>query len=164
MFHELVTNSAKYGGLTSPSGSILIDAEMRSDGEAHLKWRENGGPPVKEPERKGFGTTIIEHSVPYELQGQAEMRFAASGVEADFVLPAKFVRPSQEGSDSATGHTSLVSGEVTLNGHCLVLEDNMVIALDASEMLKALGANSVSTASRIKIKTDTFSQRDACQR
>lgn len=157
VFHELVTNSAKYGGLTSPSGSILIDVEMRSDGEAHLKWRENGGPPVKEPERKGFGTTIIEHSVPYELQGQAEMRFAASGVEADFVLPAKFVRPSQEGSDSATGHTSLVSGEVTLNGHCLVLEDNMVIALDASEMLKALGANSVSTASTVSQALDALS-------
>ena len=55
-------------------------------------WRETGGPVVKPPARRGFGTTLIERSIPFELKGETKIRYELTGVEARFVVPATFVR------------------------------------------------------------------------
>ncbi|GIT90521.1 signal transduction histidine kinase [Jannaschia pagri] len=150
VIHELVTNSAKYGALNDSSGSVRLDVRLQPDGAAKISWRDENGPPVQAPTRRGFGTTIIERSIPFELQGQAEVRYRMTGFEADFVLPSAHVRPtatpiSSTPQQQATPHPS----EVRLNGHFFVLEDNLVIALDAVDMLTDLGADAVHTASSV---------------
>jgi two-component sensor histidine kinase len=72
--HEMMTNSAKYGALTDSLGSITVDLTV-DDAHLVLDWSEMGGPAVKAPTRRGFGSTIIERSIPYELKGEAEIRY-----------------------------------------------------------------------------------------
>ncbi|MFZ5965383.1 HWE histidine kinase domain-containing protein [Thalassococcus sp. BH17M4-6] len=149
VIHELVTNSAKYGALNDSSGSVNLDVRLQPDGIAKLAWREENGPPVQAPKRRGFGTTIIERSIPFELKGQADARYHVTGFEADFVLPSAHVRPASATKHSAQSLISDDRTEVQLHGHCLVVEDNMVIALDASDMLSDMGAGHVHTASSV---------------
>lgn len=145
VIHELVTNSVKYGALSDPNGAVSVTVGVDGDGVARLTWQETGGPPVQAPSRRGFGTTIIERSVPFELRGTADVRFRVTGLEAEFTVPGKYVRPSQ--------HVARPQREVaqdkparSLTGDAVVVEDNMIIALDASDMLTDLGASSVQTA------------------
>ena len=60
--HELATNAAKYGALSNGTGQVRVAWELTEPGKARLVWRELGGPRVATPERKGFGTRLIESS------------------------------------------------------------------------------------------------------
>lgn len=90
VFHELITNAAKYGALSEPAGRIAIhwQVEHRKGGKfLHLDWRETGGPSVQPPSRRGFGTTMVERSVPAELGGTASLRFEPDGVRCELEFP-----------------------------------------------------------------------------
>jgi PAS domain S-box-containing protein len=66
VIHELATNSAKYGALSSPAGRVSNRWSIRANGETpqlHFAWQERGGPPVAKPSHKGFGTVLLEHAV-----------------------------------------------------------------------------------------------------
>src|SRR4029077_14198958 len=66
MIHELATNAAKHGALSSPAGHVIIRWAIRANGETprlHFMWQERGGPPVAKPSHKGFGTVLLEHAV-----------------------------------------------------------------------------------------------------
>ncbi|OIQ33497.1 MAG: two-component system sensor histidine kinase/response regulator [Alphaproteobacteria bacterium MedPE-SWcel] len=153
VMHELVTNSVKYGALSDTGGRVTLDVTLNADGTASLDWTEQGGPVVQPPTRKGFGTTIIERSVPFELKGSAELRFRPSGIEAAFVLPTLHVRKmtraiaqaAQDAADVAEA-ARVATTDITLSGEALVVEDNMIIAMDAADMLTELGAEQVHTA------------------
>ena len=90
VFHELVTNAGKYGALSQPSGrlDVVWRAEQRDDIRVVLiTWRESGGPPVAPPEHRGFGTQMVERSVPAELGGTAVLQFDRAGVVCDLAFP-----------------------------------------------------------------------------
>ncbi len=81
--HELCTNAAKYGALSAETGQARITWHVAGDGDAALfrfRWQESGGPPVKAPERKGFGSRLIERSLAGSFGGQAGIRYEAAGV------------------------------------------------------------------------------------
>src|SRR5205807_2393160 len=62
-FHELATNAAKYGALSNATGQVGIDWTIVGEAPPkvlHIKWRETGGPPVKPPTRRGFGSRLID--------------------------------------------------------------------------------------------------------
>jgi PAS domain S-box-containing protein len=90
-FHELATNAAKYGALSSAQGSITISWSVTQTeaGERHLavQWREQGGPAVRQPSRQGFGTRLIDRSIVHELGGSVEMNYAPTGLECSFQVP-----------------------------------------------------------------------------
>ncbi len=90
--HELMTNSAKYGALSDSGGRVDVRWERDGFDSLVVHWTETGGPAVKAPTRRGFGSTIIERSVPYELKGEAEVRYALTGLAARLSIPAAFVR------------------------------------------------------------------------
>jgi two-component system, chemotaxis family, sensor kinase Cph1 len=56
--HELATNAAKYGALSTPEGKVSV-TWFTATGRAHIKWIETGGPPVKPPKRQGFGFGLL---------------------------------------------------------------------------------------------------------
>ena len=147
--HELMTNSAKYGALSGAHGRI--DVEWSRDALEHLviHWRESGGPPVRAPTRRGFGTTLIERSIPYELKGEAEIRYAVSGVEARFTIPPDLVRAAPPKPERAPSRAP-APPPLRLDGTVLVVEDNMIIALEAEEVLTALGATAVDLAGTVR--------------
>lgn len=85
--HELATNAAKYGALSTPAGKVAIAWEQAGDDGAILTWVERDGPPVTPPDRKGFGTRLLDRGLSADLGGQPKLTFAAEGVRA--VLPVK---------------------------------------------------------------------------
>ncbi len=151
VIHEMVTNSAKYGALTDRSGRVTIDLKIAEDGALLIKWREVAGPPVQAPTRRGFGSTIIERTVPFELNGQVETRYKLTGFEADIMIPSKFVTEGEVADMASSGDESAedIHAHVALSGTILVLEDNMVIALDASDIITAHGDTAVKLASSV---------------
>ena len=96
LIHEMITNAAKYGALCSRTGRVAIKWTLESTGDLTVDWRESGEPPSIAPTRRGFGTTIIERSVPHDLNGDASIRYEFLGVRAKFKIPAKFVEVNQE--------------------------------------------------------------------
>jgi two-component sensor histidine kinase len=89
MLHELATNAAKYGALSTEGGAVDVRWSLdRSAGPVlQLQWRERGGPPVVAPSRKGFGHTLIERSIRYELDGTAKLAFPPEGMHAEITFP-----------------------------------------------------------------------------
>ncbi len=90
VLHELAINAAKYGALATPDGRIAIDWTIlgeNDDPQLQLTWRESGGPPVEPPERKGFGSVLIERSIRQELNGTAELLFDRSGLICTMNVP-----------------------------------------------------------------------------
>ena len=77
--HELATNAAKYGALSNDSGRVSIRWTVKSDVLTFV-WREEDGPPVAAPGRKGFGSKLIKRSLAAELGGTAELDFEPSGL------------------------------------------------------------------------------------
>ena len=146
--HELVTNSAKYGALSDSAGRIHVRLERDGFDSLVVHWTESGGPAVKAPTRRGFGSTIIERSIPYELNGEAEVRYALTGLTARFTIPATFVRAAPPRVDRKARLEE--SAPVALSGTVLVVEDNMIIALEAEEALTAMGAESVDMAASVR--------------
>jgi len=80
--HELATNAAKYGALSTPEGRVSISwqDETRACGPLRIIWREHGGPEVTTPQRKGFGSTLIDRLLSSELRGQTKVSYEKSGV------------------------------------------------------------------------------------
>ncbi|MCH2076303.1 MAG: sensor histidine kinase [Rhodobacteraceae bacterium] len=112
MIHELVTNAAKYGALSVGSGAVQVATTQAPDGSYEITWSESGGPPITaEPTRRGFGSTIIERSIPYDLKGEAEVTFAPTGLTARFVVPANFI-------STPTSKPSPPRSRGTLRGPC----------------------------------------------
>ena len=146
--HELVTNAAKYGALSDNSGLVAVDMRIAAEGVLTIAWRERGGPPVQAPTRQGFGATIIEKTIPYELSGAVDIRYAPAGFEADITIPARFVSAVAEpGLDQPVVKQGEAEEEAAPIGHVLIVEDNMIAALDAADILKQAGAATVHTAS-----------------
>ncbi|HUN98451.1 MAG TPA: HWE histidine kinase domain-containing protein [Bradyrhizobium sp.] len=84
--HELVTNSAKYGALSTLSGQLAIEWEV-DDGVLGLTWEESGGPLVRTPTSRGFGTRSLMTSVESQLGGQALFDWRAEGLICKLVIP-----------------------------------------------------------------------------
>ena len=77
--HELATNAVKYGGLSNETGQVDVTWTVE-DGVLGLIWQESGGPVVHQPERRGFGSRLIEQVLAAELSGSVEMFFEPSGL------------------------------------------------------------------------------------
>jgi two-component sensor histidine kinase len=81
LFHELGSNAVKHGSLSTPGGIVHIDwrIDERPAPTLELRWREEGGPPVRPPTARGFGSTIIERLIPQSLQGEATSEWNEQG-------------------------------------------------------------------------------------
>ena len=73
IFHELTTNSAKYGCLSTPEGRLRVEWRVVDDAHVQIEWTEAGGPPVTPPARQGFGSTLIR-SIASRRVGESVMQ------------------------------------------------------------------------------------------
>jgi PAS domain S-box-containing protein len=85
--HELSTNAGKYGALSVDSGGVDIRWRIEDD-TFHICWAESGGPPVSAPERRGFGTIVMETMAERTVGGNVELEYAPSGVTWRLSCPA----------------------------------------------------------------------------
>lgn len=93
--HELATNAAKYGALSTPGGRVAVSWRLDepSGGKAgpdrllRLRWEESGGPAVARPTRRGFGSRLIEENLRRAWHGTATLRFPPTGVVLEAAAP-----------------------------------------------------------------------------
>jgi PAS domain S-box-containing protein len=87
VLHELGTNARKYGALAAPAGRLNIDWRIdNSQRMLLIEWAERGGPPVAEPKKRGFGTSLIEKSL-RGIGGSAELQFNPGGLHCAIKVP-----------------------------------------------------------------------------
>ena len=95
--HELATNAAKYGALSSPNGKIAIQGKVEHvDGEQifAIAWNETGGPPVSKPRRKGFGSTILVDGAK-KFGQSAKLHFDQGGLRYELRVPLNSIEAGQ---------------------------------------------------------------------
>lgn len=101
--HELATNAAKYGALSTAEGQIHVHWKLLSPECAEVLWREEGGPPVTEPVKRGFGRDLIEKIVAHELKSEVNLRFNPGGVECSLKVPVRATREFVLRTDRGVG-------------------------------------------------------------
>jgi PAS domain S-box-containing protein len=87
--HELCTNAIKYGALSNESGCVAVEWSVQEvpAQQLRLTWRERNGPPVKPPQRRGFGTNMVEQGLAKELAGKVTMDFKPGGFVCTLECP-----------------------------------------------------------------------------
>jgi len=96
VIHELTTNAAKYGALSTPEGKLAIDWRHEDD-KLVVTWIERDGPKVVPPTRRGFGSVMITRGLVHDLGGSASLGFEPQGVSCILTLPVEsLVAPSGE--------------------------------------------------------------------
>jgi two-component sensor histidine kinase len=96
VLHELTTNAAKYGALSTPSGQVSVSWDREPNGRAAnliLDWRELGGPAVASKFQSSYGTSLIRDLIPHQLGGNVDLAFAPDGVFCRIKFPLEHVSP-----------------------------------------------------------------------
>jgi two-component sensor histidine kinase len=82
VLHELATNAVKYGAWSHPGGRVRVSWRRSSDDAGHitLTWRERDGPPVRPPEREGFGSKLLQRAFPSGARSNVAVDYAPEGL------------------------------------------------------------------------------------
>jgi PAS domain S-box-containing protein len=96
VLHELATNAAKFGALSTKDGRVSVRWGHLRNGDAEsplcVWWEESGGPTVRPQARSGYGTSVIRDLIPYELGGRVDIVHAPDGVRCTLEIPAGWLR------------------------------------------------------------------------
>lgn len=96
--HELATNSMKYGALSVAGGEVTIRwrlEPMPGDECLRLFWTESGGPTVTPPQRRGFGSRLIEQVLAVDFGGTVSLCYAPQGLRFELTTPLSNVGPAR---------------------------------------------------------------------
>lgn len=150
VLHELATNAAKYGALSTDTGRITVEWKIVESGDGKLlrfQWRESGGPPVTEPLRRGFGSTLIERAFPQEAAAKTELSYEAGGFACRIEMPYAAIAQAEGDAISENGDeqdAAVEFGPELLSGrNVLVVEDEILVGLDIQGVLTDAGARVV---------------------
>lgn len=151
VIHELCTNAAKYGALSRDGGVLTVTWQEVDGGDCLLHWSEIGGPLVGPIGRKGFGSALIDRSIPYDLGGTSRLEYRPEGLDAEFRLPGRFLtwgsEPAAEEQTSQLGSPTMEDPASIAGLQVLLVEDQVLIAMDAEMMLADAGIDTVVTSS-----------------
>jgi PAS domain S-box-containing protein len=153
VLHELVTNAAKYGALSSGAGRVSLVWSL-SDDALILRWTESGGPATQAPSSPGFGTRIIVASVEGQLAGRVAFDWRPEGLQCilsvprDDMMPAKGT-PTPGRKSDAPDAAARPNGRLLKGNRILVVEDEALVAMALCETLDELGLAVVGPYSRV---------------
>lgn len=105
VLHELATNAAKYGALSTAAGRVLVCWRVdREAGRLRLGWQERGGPRVTQPPtRRGFGSRVITTTVESQLGGTLDRIWSEDGLHCEIAVPLDRVLASQTNTPAGVG-------------------------------------------------------------
>src|SRR5580658_6134871 len=92
--HELATNAAKHGALSSLKGKVSLAWQLQSD-VLTLHWVESGGPPIKTPSARSFGLKVIKASIEQQLGGKATFEWNPKGLRCNLAIALREARESR---------------------------------------------------------------------
>lgn len=148
--HELATNTAKYGALSASSGRLTVGWQLEGR-DLVIRWNEQGGPAVSPPTRQGFGTSAIVAGVKHQQGGDVRFDWKEAGLDCYLRLPLKGAfGPDRlrrvRAPSSAPPARKPVNGTVP---SVMIVEDEMLVALDLQESIKALGYHVIGPYGRL---------------
>lgn len=155
VLHELATNAAKYGALSSPAGRLVVTWALTpgADGDdLTFDWQEIGGPPVAQPRRRGFGTALLEASVVDHLKGTVDLNWRPDGLSVHIRFPAEnaLALSRREPALPSDGAEPAPQPVAPLGARVLLVEDEPLIGLHARDSLKALGCEVIGPIARME--------------
>jgi len=148
--HELATNAGKYGALSNDTGTVTIawNVLRNGTGKFDITWSEEGGPPVTTPERRGFGSTVIEKMARIAFGQPVNLEFLPEGVRwhlrsiDDRVFEDDF-KSEDHVPQTEEMHAPAPIVPVPQNAkqiqRILVVEDEAIIAIDVAAALEDSG-------------------------
>lgn len=151
VLHEMLVNALKYGALADSKGLVTIKLIRNINNDLTIRWQETGGPLIlKTPERRGFGSGIIERSIPFELAGQAKIEYLQEGISATFIIPSNHVTYEDYAGETSEVATPIITNDFPMPDNILIVEDNLIIAMEAEDIFLNLGAKKVTLVSTIE--------------
>ena len=150
--HELATNAGKYGALSNDTGTVHIAWKAVNNGSSRFEitWTETGGPPVEAPERRGFGSTVIEKMARIAFGQPVKLEFRPEGVfwhlrsiddrvfEDDFT-PQEEAQPARTSAMPVAPPQAPAPAPGKAPHRILVVEDEAIIAIDVAAALEDSG-------------------------
>jgi PAS domain S-box-containing protein len=149
--HELATNAAKYGALSSAHGRVRLSWELDGD-RLTLDWIESGGPAVRPPFTEGYGTRVISASVERQLDGSATFDWRPEGLSFSMSIPLGERAEPADGLDvepKAAAGNGNGAGPVIPGNRLLLVEDEALTGMMMSDMLTDLGFDVIGPFGRV---------------
>jgi two-component sensor histidine kinase/DNA-binding response OmpR family regulator len=152
--HELATNAAKYGALSSSFGRVKLSWELGPNNLV-LQWVESGGPIVRPPASEGYGTRVIGASVERQLEGNATFDWQAAGLRFTMSIPlgerAKLEEPApgRRASSADADGNGAAPRRVAPGNRLLLVEDEALTGMMMSDMLTELGFDVIGPFGRV---------------
>ena len=141
--HELATNAAKYGALSSASGKLALWWDVQAD-VLTIHWHETAGPATRAPATTGFGTQIITGSIERQLGGKTQFEWLPSGLRCTLTIPrGERIDAAEQASPAAAPQAPLLARRV------MVVEDEALVALVLADQLAELGLSVVGPCSSV---------------
>jgi len=145
--HELATNAAKYGALSSASGKLAVGWDLQAD-VLTIDWRETAGPTARTPSITGFGTQIITGSIERQLGGKATFEWLPAGLRCTLAVP----RGDRTASSEPIKQEGLTVNEPRQGeaaARVLIVEDEALVALVLADQLSDMGLSVVGPCSNV---------------
>jgi PAS domain S-box-containing protein len=140
--HELVTNAAKYGALSTDSGRVELTWRT-SSGALDMKWAESGGPKIERPIKHGYGMRVITTGIERQLGGVVKFNWQSGGLQCALSIPhdlgaESMKRATVERMPARSNHARLVAADATRK-HVLIVEDEPLVSMMLADMLSDFG-------------------------
>jgi PAS domain S-box-containing protein len=139
--HELATNAAKHGALSSPDGKITLDWQLEADALT-LHWTENGGPRITQPTQRSFGLKVIIASIEQQLGGKASFDWNPKGLRVVLSIPRSELTRSRTLSAVRSGgevNGAVIGLKRQEKPRVLLVEDEALVAMMIQDTLAELG-------------------------
>ena len=155
LFHEMTSNAAKHGALSGKGGSLKVNWKDDAGGVS-IVWLEELVDEIHESERHGFGFALIERALPYECNGKSSIEFSSNQMKISFWLPAETIhRLADQDVEPKISDQPEEVPEVPFDlstiKSMLVVEDNMILAMELERMLLDLGVQHVDTLPNVDL-------------
>ena len=139
--HELATNAAKHGALSSLKGKVSLTWQLQPD-ILTLHWVESGGPPIKTPSARSFGMKVIKASIEQQLSGQATFDWNPKGLRCDLsiaLLETVESRQHDSTHQANGGNGAAIELNKVDKPRVLVVEDEALVGIMIQECMTELG-------------------------
>jgi len=138
--HELATNAAKYGALSTAAGRLRLHWWIGKEA-LELEWTETGGPPTAPPSSHGFGLTIVRSSIESQFRGGVSYDWRPEGLSCRLSIPhAQIVEPAKPQAAMSAKKRPSERASSLLGKRLLMVEDEFLVGLMAKRILEGFGA------------------------
>jgi CheY-like chemotaxis protein len=165
--HELATNAAKHGALSTRAGSLSVTWEIAAaENQVRINWIESGGPTVKQPQHTGFGRLLLERALASDLNGKVKLDFTNGGLNCLIAFPVNRepAAPTDdihrnnyafERATPASPDRMLSESVKPLNQtRVLIVEDESLLAMELEQVLQAEGYATIGPCNSLKLAAE----------